>query len=110
MLITVLITVFTCTNIIASGERQEDTSAIAFVSNRDGAPEIYIMSSDGEDVRRVTHNRVVDFFPCWSPDGSRIAFVSIQNGNSDIYVMDADGGKVTRLTTDPAEDTTPSWR
>ena len=71
--------------------------------------EIYVMNSDGEDVRRITTNRVTDIWPCWSPDGSQIAFVSIRNGNSDIYVMDANGGNVTRLTTHNAEDTRPDW-
>ena len=80
-----------------------DTQAqIAFVSNRDGNPEIYVMDADGGNLRRLTNNPARDYAPSWSPDGKRIAFISDRDGHarrripglftSEIYVMDADGG------------------
>ena len=66
---------------------------IAFMSHRDGNPEIYVMNPDGQNQRRLTNNPASDHSPSWSPDGKRIAFVSKRNWNSDIYVMDADGGE-----------------
>ena len=45
-----------------------DTQAqIAFVSDRDGNQEIYVMDADGKDQRRLTKNRVDDYSPSWSP-------------------------------------------
>lgn len=84
-------------------------SKIAFVSNRDGNPEIYVMDADGANETRLTNNRASDGAPTWSPDGMRIAFVSSRDGNRDIYIMNADGSGQVRLTTHEANDGGPSW-
>ncbi len=42
-------------------------SHIVFISDRDGNPEIYVMRSDGTDVRRLTDNDADDLHPAWSP-------------------------------------------
>ena len=82
---------------------------IAFVSNRDGNREIYVMNADGSGQTRLTNNPTFDFPPAWSPDGSRIAFGSDRDGNVDIYVMNADGSGLIRLTDNPARDSRPAW-
>lgn len=83
---------------------------IAFGSMRDGTTsEIYVMSDDGSDQRRLTWNAADDVQPDWSPDGSKIVFVSTRDGDSEIYVMDADGSTATRLTSHPGFDTEPKW-
>ncbi len=84
---------------------------IAFVSNRDGNAEIYVMNADGSEQTRLTSNfeRMTDDFPAWSPDGTKIAFVSNRDGNDEIYVMDADGRHQTRLTDNKAGDYYPAW-
>jgi len=82
---------------------------VAFVSERDGNPEIYAASADGSSQRRLTDNPALDGAPAWSPDGSRLAFHSARDGNLELYVMDPDGGNVTRLTDNPAADSDPAW-
>src|SRR5437879_3770481 len=82
---------------------------IAFVSDRDGNNEIYVMNADGSGVTRLTDNPAADGDPAWSPDGTRMAFTSTRDGNSEIYVMNADGSGVTRLTNDPNQDGHPAW-
>ncbi len=83
---------------------------IAFVSDRDGNFEIYVMNADGSGVTRLTNHRGRDVSPAWSPDGRRIAFASKRDGNWEIYVMNADGTGVTRLTDHHRGDrTTPAW-
>ena len=80
--------------------------AIAFSSNRDGDPEIYVMDPDGGNVRQITHNEGPcdhvcsdeDSQPAWSPYGTRIAFTSNRDDNVNIYVVNADGSGVERLT------------
>ena len=81
---------------------------IAFMSNRDGNWEIYVMDAEGNQ-RRLTNNRDNDYTPSWSPDGKRIVFRSDRDGNWEIYVMDADGGNQQRLTNNPGRDWSPSW-
>jgi TolB protein len=54
------------------------TSKIAFVSDRDGNKEIYLMDYDGYDQRRVTNNTILDLFPALSPDGENIVFSTVR--------------------------------
>src|SRR5688572_9565780 len=60
---------------------------IAFVSDRDGNAEIYVMNADGSDQKRLTHDPASDSTPCFSPDGRKIVFASDRDGTSNIYVM-----------------------
>src|SRR2546425_1060653 len=78
---------------------------IAFVSDRDGNFEIYLMNADGSSQTRLTNNLATDFQPAWSPDGKKIAFTSM----GEVYVMNADGSNPTRLTNDPAGGSAPAW-
>ena len=71
---------------------------IAFVSERDGNDEIYVMNADGTLQTRLTSDPGSDDLPAWSPDGARITFASGRDGNIEIYVMNADGSNQTRLT------------
>jgi len=90
-----------------------DRVHIAFVSDRDGNNEIYVMNVDGSDDNptRLTDNSADDAKPTWSPDGERIAFVSERDGNYEIYVMNVDGSidNPTRLTDNSSDDLFPSW-
>jgi Tol biopolymer transport system component len=87
-----------------------DGARIAFVSERDGNEEIYLMNPDGANLRRLTHNKAEDWFPAWSPDGKRIVFSSNRDSNHEIYVMNADGSDQKRLTNNNAEDWGPVWQ
>jgi len=82
---------------------------IAFVSDRDGNNEIYIMDADGSNQKRLTKNNADDYSPTWSPDGTKIAFSSKRDGNREIYVMNADGSNQKRLTKNNADDYSPTW-
>ena len=86
-----------------------DGARIAFTSERDGNPEIYVMNADGSQPTNLSNDPSRDFGPAWSPDGARISFTSERDGNLDIYVIDADGSRLTNLTSDPAVDTGPAW-
>ncbi len=97
----------------------EAQAQIAFVSRRDGNPEIYVMDADGNNQRNLTNQPDRDWDPSWSPHGRRIAFVSDRDGHFradmpdipsyEIYVMDADGGNQQNLTNDPHADASPAW-
>jgi Tol biopolymer transport system component len=88
----------------------EKTLKIAFVSDRDGNPEIYVMNADGTNQTRLTYSSGRDDPFSWSPDGSKICFVSERYDTFGIYVMDADG-KHPKLSTylRDNEQTRPVW-
>ena len=69
-------------------------SKLAFTSNRDGNPEIYVVNRDGTGLRRLTNSPAIDVTPTWSPTGNQIAFTSDRAGTPQIYIMNADGSGV----------------
>lgn len=52
---------------------------IAFISARDGEPNLYVMSATGGEARRVTKISTGVSDPVWSPDGRWVAF------STDVY-------------------------
>ena len=87
-----------------------DGKQIAFMSARDGNPEIYVMNADGANVRRLTNHPAGDTTPTWSPSGAQIAFTSDRTGKPQIYIMSAvDGSNLRRLTLAESEADRPTW-
>jgi TolB protein len=81
-----------------SGVIAQQKGKIAFVSDRDGNPEIYVMDDDGSNLKRLTNNSTFDTSPAWSPDGKKIAFITRgDNMSASVRVMDADGGSDSQL-------------
>jgi Tol biopolymer transport system component len=85
-----------------------DGSKIAFIRNRRGSQDIYVVQADGRWLERLTTDGA-SFSPAWSPDGTSIAFARETPGNADIYVMKADGARVRRLTHGPLLGYSPAW-
>ena len=89
-----------------------DGSRIAFVSDRDGNSEIYVMNSDGSHLTNLTNTPEDESIQgdfAWSPDGAQILFHSMRGENVDVYVMNADGTDPVNLTDSPATDFRAVW-
>lgn len=86
-----------------------DGSRIAYVSTRDGNPEIYAMDTDGKNVTRLTTDPQADDRPAFTQDGRQIVFQSSRaGGKPQIYIMNADGSGVQQLTHDSVPCLAPS--
>ena len=86
-----------------------DGSQIAFMSNRDGNLDLYVVNTDGTgEVGRLTNHPAIDVSPTWSPNGQQIAFTSDRTGAPQIYVVGADGTGLRRLTYETYCDR-PTW-
>lgn len=74
--------------------------------------DLYTMSTDGEDVQKVTGTPSSDTDASWSPDGRWIIYSS-DYGNltyPNIFIIQAEGGEPIRVTKDDnREHGAPSW-
>jgi dipeptidyl aminopeptidase/acylaminoacyl peptidase len=88
-----------------------DGSRIAFASDVDGVPDIWVMDIDGENLVNITNHDAKDHSPAWSPDGEWIAFSSVRDSLYwELYLMRPDGSDVQRLTWwEDASDLSPTW-
>ncbi len=86
-----------------------DGSRIAYVSQRDGNAEIYVMNADGTGAARVTNDLQSDGRPAFTPDGQAIVFHSSRPappgppapaGKQQIWTVNLDGTGLTQLTRD----------
>ncbi len=73
------------------------------------AGDLWIVSRDGGDARRLTSGIGTEALPFFSPDGSMIAFTGEYDGNLDVYVVSASGGIPRRLTYHPADEYVAGW-
>ncbi|MDX1493875.1 MAG: hypothetical protein R3253_07450 [Longimicrobiales bacterium] len=82
----------------ATGDPGMAASRIAFtMDDGSGGREVYVIDSDGENLRRVTNYGSLVMSPTWSPDGQRIAFSSYKTGVPRIYETDLYGGNERML-------------
>jgi TolB protein len=87
-----------------------DGKRLAFVSNRGGSPQVYVMNADGSGVRRLTFQGNYNQTPDWSPRGDLIAFTARDERNAfDLFTVNVENGKVTRLTQDQANNEEPTF-
>jgi TolB protein len=86
-----------------------DGRRLAVTLSKDGNSEIYVCTTEGKDLLRLTYDPGIDTSPVWSPNGREIAFVSDRSGRPQIYVIDADGLNLRRLTHDGHINDEPCW-
>jgi Tol biopolymer transport system component len=72
---------------------------ILFSSNRTGAWRLWLINTDGSDLRQLTNQESddQDVDPMFSPDGRSVLFTSTRGGKAGVWRMAVDGSKPERL-------------
>jgi TolB protein len=78
-----------------------DGSKIAFLSDRDGADDIFLIGADGTGEVRLTKTPETESQPEWSADGSRLFFSVFADGASRIYSIGLDDRSTKLIGTVP---------
>ena len=68
-----------------------DGKTVAFMSNRTGDWDVFIIGIDGQGLQQLTTSDGSDGIPTWSPDGENIAFASNRDGEWAIWTISAAG-------------------
>lgn len=89
-----------------------DGRRIAFLSDRSGRPEVYIMDADGTNVDLLTtmpsSPRSKRTNPDWSPDGKRVAFQWETDSGIQLLAINVRDRSVSGLTSEGRNED-PSW-
>lgn len=85
-----------------------DGQRVAFVSNRSGRPQIYVVRLDGTGLERMTFAGPYNTGPDWGPSG-KIVYSGLRGGAVDILTVD-DKKQMQRLTPGKGRRSLePSW-
>lgn len=84
-------------------------SRIAFISDRTGHKELWVMRWDGSDQQQLTSHRSIALAPAWSPDGQWLAFTSFLSGRPQLYVLRPTEGYLRPISALPGVNTSASF-
>jgi len=103
------------TKTLIPATEQAPQPQIAFVSERDGLPQIYLINQDGSDLRPLTGEAEGACQPEWSPDGTQLAYISPCGGlqeryeGSSIFILTLSSGRKDLISTLATGDYDPAW-
>lgn len=86
----------------ADGSRIAFTLRSTDLEANKGRTDLWVIDSDGQNLRQLTTDPAADFNPRWGPCGS-ILFLSTRGGSSQVWLIDPDGGEATPMTDLPLD-------
>jgi len=72
-------------------------SRIAFISDRSGTSEIWVMDWDGANPTQLTKHGAIALAPIWSPDGKHLVFTSFLRGSPALFLLTPQEGYLRLL-------------
>lgn len=93
-----------------------DGHRIAFVSNKDGSPKIYVIDiplpgTTLKDIKAtlISKSNRENTAPSWSPDGTKLAYCARNREDRQIWIYDFTNNKEKQITQGPGNKENPSW-
>jgi TolB protein len=93
--------------IIGGAISPDGHQVVAAIENA-GTTNLYLMDSDGQEIRALTDTGGINVSPNFSPDGQTLAFTSDRSGTPQVYLMSIQGGAAKRITYTGNYNTTPA--
>jgi TolB protein len=93
---------------IIGGAISPDGHQVVAAIESAGNTNLYLMDSNGTEIRELTHTGGINVSPNFSADGQTLAFTSDRSGTPQIYTMGLAGGAATRITYTGNYNTTPA--
>ncbi|MFT4626852.1 MAG: hypothetical protein ACI8PZ_005532 [Myxococcota bacterium] len=75
-----------------------DGSIIAVSIWEDGRRDLWLVSPEGERLRRLTHDTAIDTDPVWSMDGEWLFFSSDRSGIPNVYAIELEAERLFQVT------------
>jgi TolB protein len=82
---------------VFTGRQGPFLSRIAFISDRTGESEIWVMDWNGKNKKQLTKHNSLALAPSWSPDGKNLVFTSFLRGTPAIYLLTPQEGYLKLL-------------
>jgi TolB protein len=95
--------------LIGGGLKGISLTKLAYISDRTGAKELYVMDYDGNDSHALTNERSIVLTPAWSPDGEKIAYTSFKLNQANIEILSRIDRKPYNFVRQGGTTTTPVW-
>lgn len=100
----------------ASPTFSPDGKQVAFVSDKDGSPKVYVMKIPAPNTKLeqikpqlISKRNRENSAPSWSPDGKKLAFCAKTFGERQIWIYDFETGVERQLTQGKATKENPTW-
>ncbi len=78
-----------------------DGKKALFTTFRNGVPAIFIVNTDGSELKKLTEYKNEIATPDWSPDGNKIIYSYQADEHYEIWTMNVDGSNKKQLTKNP---------
>ncbi len=68
-----------------------------------GRTDLWLVGSDGKDLRQLTIDPASDSNPCWARDGKKVYFLSSRSSSSQVWCIPVSGGGPVQVTKLPLD-------
>jgi Tol biopolymer transport system component len=68
------------------------------ISENKGNRDLYVISVEGGELKRLTDSPTSEFNGIWRPDGQKIGFISTESGEPQIWEMNPDGSDKVQIS------------
>jgi Tol biopolymer transport system component len=96
-----------------------DGTQLVFTGIQGGLSDLYVINTDGTNLRHLTSDWHADLHPAWSPDGRTIAFITDRGAQADratlrvptsrLAFLDVASGRIDVLDHMPGRSINPQW-